>query len=111
MPLMIGTWKPRMRRSRRDRGRVKIGGSGEPGHGSRMGEWIGNDRSGSSSRRHRPSTRTAMLPATARVGGRDVSEVVGDLDPTATGSAAREFCFAGTPEEVAAHARELFDAA
>jgi 5,10-methylenetetrahydromethanopterin reductase len=38
-------------------------------------------------------------------------EVVGDLDPTIDGPPPLEkFCFAGTPEEVAAHAQELFDA-
>ena len=113
MPLMIGTWKPRMAElAGRVADEVKIGGSANPDMVRRMRAWIDNDDVGivvgavtvvdedGDAARARARQELEMY-----------LEVVGGLDPTVSGPPPLEkFCFAGTPEEVAAHARELFAA-
>ena len=113
MPLMIGTWKPRMAALAGEIAEeVKIGGCANPDMVRVMREWIGNDEVGivvgavtvvdedGDAARERARAEVEMY-----------LEVVGDLDPTVDGPPPLEkFCIAGTPEEVAAHARELFEA-
>jgi 5,10-methylenetetrahydromethanopterin reductase len=113
MPLMIGTWKPRMASLAGEiADEVKIGGSANPDMVRLMREWIGNDDVGivvgavtvvdedGDAARARARQEVEMY-----------LEVVGKLDPTITGPPPLDkFCFAGTPEEVAAQARELFAA-
>lgn len=113
MPLMIGTWKPRMAALAGEiADEVKIGGCANPEMVRLMRDWIGNanvgivvgavtvvDEDGDAAR------------ARARQEVEMYLEVVGALDPTIDGAPPLDkFCFAGTPEEIAAHARELFDA-
>jgi 5,10-methylenetetrahydromethanopterin reductase len=113
IPLMIGTWKPRMAAlAGRIADEVKIGGSANPDMVRLMREWIGNDEvgivigavtvvdeDGDLAREHAQRKVEMYL------------EVVGENDPTFDGPPTLErFAFAGTPEEVAAHARSLFDA-
>ncbi len=87
IPLMIGTWKPRMAALAGETAdEVKIGGCANPEMVLLMREWIGND-----------------------------DDVVGRLDPTLELAAGDpvpldRFVIAGTPEEVAAHAQRLLDA-
>jgi 5,10-methylenetetrahydromethanopterin reductase len=91
---------------------LKIGGSANPDMVRRMREWIGNDDVGvvvgavtvvdedGDAARARAREAAAMY-----------LEVVGELDPTIEGPPPLEkFTIAGTPEQVAAHARELFEA-
>ena len=113
MPLMIGTWKPRMAALAGEiADEVKIGGCANPDMVRVMREWIGNDDVGivvgavtvvdedGDAARARARQEVEMY-----------LEVVGELDPTITGAPPLDkFCFAGTPEEVAAQARELFAA-
>jgi 5,10-methylenetetrahydromethanopterin reductase len=117
MPLMIGTWKPRMAALAGETAdEVKIGGCANPEMVRLMREWIGNDEVGivvgavtvvdedSPTARARAAEEVAMY-----------LEVVGGLDPTldlAPGDAVPldRFVIAGTPEEVAAHAEQLLDA-
>jgi 5,10-methylenetetrahydromethanopterin reductase len=110
---MIGTWRPRMAAlAGRVADEVKIGGCANPAMVRLMREWIGNDdvgivvgavtvvdEDGDAARALARRALTMYL------------EVVGRLDPTVTGEPSLEqFAFAGTPEEVAAHAEELYDA-
>jgi 5,10-methylenetetrahydromethanopterin reductase len=113
MPLLIGTWKPRMAALAGEvADEVKIGGSANPDMVRLMRDWIGNDEVGivvgavtvvdedGAAARERARAEVAMY-----------LDVVGALDPTVRGAPPLEkFCFAGTPEDVAAHARELFEA-
>jgi 5,10-methylenetetrahydromethanopterin reductase len=117
VPLMIGTWKPRMAALAGELAdEVKIGGSANPDMVRLMREWIGNDDVGivvgavtvvdedGGAARARAAEEVAMY-----------LEVVGGLDPTldlAPGDPVPvdRFVFAGTPDEVAAHAQRLFDA-
>jgi 5,10-methylenetetrahydromethanopterin reductase len=113
MPLMIGTWKPRMAALAGEvADEVKIGGSANPDLVPLMRDWIGNDDVGivvgavtvvdedGAAARDRARAEIAMY-----------LDVVGALDPTVRGAPPLEkFCLAGTPEEVAAHALELFEA-
>jgi 5,10-methylenetetrahydromethanopterin reductase len=117
MPLMIGTWKPRMAALAGETAdEVKIGGCANPEMVRLMREWIGNDDVGivvgavtvvdedSRAARARAAEEVAMY-----------LEVVGGLDPTldlAPGDPVPldRFVIAGTPEEVAAHAEQLLDA-
>jgi 5,10-methylenetetrahydromethanopterin reductase len=111
IPLMIGTWKPRMAAlAGRIADEVKIGGSANPEMVRLMREWIGNDDvgivvgavtvvddDGDLARAHAQREVEMYL------------EVVGANDPTFDGPPTLErFAFAGTPEEVADHARSLF---
>ncbi len=113
MPLLIGTWKPRMAAlAGRIADEVKIGGSANPDMVRQMREWIGNDEvgivvgavtvvdeDGDRARAHARREVEMYL------------EIVGRNDPTFDGHPTLErFAFAGTPAEVAAHARRLFEA-
>jgi 5,10-methylenetetrahydromethanopterin reductase len=113
MPLMIGTWRPRLAAlAGRVADEVKIGGSANPAMVRRMREWIGNDDVG------------VVVGAVTVVdedgdAARELArreaqiylDVVGALDPTIRGEPQLEqFAIAGTPEEVAEHAAALFDA-
>jgi 5,10-methylenetetrahydromethanopterin reductase len=113
VPLMIGTWKPRMAALAGEvADEVKIGGSANPDMVRLMREWIGNDGVGivagavtvvdedGDAARERARREVEMY-----------LDVVGGLDPTIDGPPPLDrFTIAGTPEEVAAHARRLFDA-
>lgn len=117
VPLMIGTWKPRLAALAGEvASEVKIGGCANPDMVRLMREWIGNDEVGivvgavtvvdEDGRAARERARKEVelyLP------------VVGGLDPTLELAPGEEppldkFVFAGTPEEVAAHAQRLYDA-
>jgi 5,10-methylenetetrahydromethanopterin reductase len=117
LPLLIGTWKPRMAALAGEvADEVKIGGCANPEMVRLMREWIGNDEVGivvgavtvvdedGDAARTRAAKEVAMY-----------LEVVGGLDPT-LGLAPDDpvpldrFVIAGTPEEVAAHAAKLHDA-
>src|SRR5207253_4735025 len=107
LPLLIGTWKPRMAALAGEvADEVKIGGSANPDLVRLMREWIGNDEVGivvgavtvvdedGEAARARALEEAEMY-----------LEVVGDLDPTLglrPGEAPplEKFAFAGTPEEV-----------
>jgi 5,10-methylenetetrahydromethanopterin reductase len=117
VPLMIGTWKPRMAALAGETAdEVKIGGCANPDMVRLMREWIGNDDVGivvgavtvvdedGGAARARAEKEVAMY-----------LDVVGGLDPTldlAPGASVPldRFVIAGTPDEVAAHAQRLFDA-
>ena len=117
VPLMIGTWKPRMAALAGETAdEVKIGGSANPEMVRLMREWIGND-----------DVRIVVGAVTvvdedgdaARARAADevrmYLDIVGGLDPTldlAPGDPVPldRFVIAGTPEEVAAHAQRLLDA-
>ena len=117
MPLMIGTWKPRMAALAGETAdEVKIGGCANPEMVRLMREWIGNDDVGivvgavtvvdedGRAARARAAEEVAMY-----------LDVVGGLDPTlelAPGDPVPldRFVIAGTPEDVAAHAQRLLDA-
>lgn len=117
LPLMIGTWKPRMAALAGELAdEVKIGGCANPEMVRLMRDWIGNDEVGivvgavtvvdedGDAARARAAEEVAMY-----------LDVVGGLDPT-LGLAPDDpvpldrFVIAGTPEEVAAHAERLLDA-
>jgi 5,10-methylenetetrahydromethanopterin reductase len=113
IPLLIGTWKPRMAALAGELAdEVKIGGSANPAMVDLMRGWIGNDDVGivvgavtvvdedGEAARERARQEVELY-----------LEVVGDLDPTVDGPPPLElFTIAGTTEEVAAHARSLYDA-
>jgi 5,10-methylenetetrahydromethanopterin reductase len=113
IPLMIGTWKPRMAALAGEvADEVKIGGSANPALVELMRRWIGNDDVGivvgavtvvdedGDAARERARREVEMY-----------LEVVGELDPTIEGPPPPELVtFAGTPEEVAAHAQLLYEA-
>jgi 5,10-methylenetetrahydromethanopterin reductase len=113
IPLMIGTWKPRMAALAGEvADEVKIGGCANPDMVRLMREWIGNDDVG---------IVVGAVTVVAEDGGaareharREVEmylEIVGGLDPTIKGPPPLEkVTIAGTPEEVAEHVRRLFDA-
>jgi 5,10-methylenetetrahydromethanopterin reductase len=117
IPLMIGTWRPRMAALAAETAdEVKIGGCANPEMVRLMREWIGNDdvgivvgavtvvdEDGDAARAH-AAKEVAMY-----------IDIVGVLDATlglAPGDPVPldRFVFAGTPEEVAAHAQRLLDA-
>jgi 5,10-methylenetetrahydromethanopterin reductase len=117
VPLMLGTWRPRLAAyAGQVAQEVKIGGSANPDMVRLMRRWIGNDGVGivvgavtvvdedGDLARERAREEVAMY-----------LEVVADLDPTLqrrSGEAPPldRFAIAGTPEEVATHARRLYDA-
>jgi 5,10-methylenetetrahydromethanopterin reductase len=117
IPLMIGTWKPRMAALAGETAdEVKIGGSANPDMVRLMRQWIGNDDVGivvgavtvvdedGGAARVRAEKEVAMY-----------LDVVGGLDPTLDLSPGDpvpldRFVIAGTPDEVAAHAERLIDA-
>jgi 5,10-methylenetetrahydromethanopterin reductase len=111
IPLMIGTWKPRMAALAGEvADEVKIGGCANPAMVTQMREWIGNDEVGvvvgavtvvdenGNAARERAKREVEMY-----------LDVVGALDPTGPPTL-ENFVLAGTSEEVAAHARRLLDA-
>lgn len=114
LPLMIGTWKPRMAALAGEiADEVKIGGSANPVMVELMRDWVGNDRVGvvtgavtvvdedGDAARARAHEEVAMY-----------LEVVERLDPTLGDGPPplEKFVLAGTPEEVAAQTRRLFEA-
>jgi len=117
VPLMLGTWKPRAAAyAGRVAQEVKIGGTANPEMVRLMRRWIGNDQVGivvgavtvvdedGDLARERAREEVALY-----------LEVVAGLDPTlALGPGELppldRFTIAGTPEEVAAHARRLYAA-
>lgn len=114
VPLMIGTWRPRMAALAGEVAEeVKLGGCANPDMVALMRGWIGND-----SVRLVVGAVTVVdedgAAARARA-AREVAmylDVVGGLDPTIGQGPppAEKFVLAGTPEEVAAQARALFEA-
>jgi 5,10-methylenetetrahydromethanopterin reductase len=113
IPLMIGTWKPRMAALAGEvADEVKIGGCANPDMVRLMREWIGNDDVGIVVG---AVTVVAEDGAAARERARREVQmylgVVGGLDPTIDGPPPLEkLTIAGTPQEVAEHAWRLFDA-
>jgi 5,10-methylenetetrahydromethanopterin reductase len=117
VPLMIGTWRPRMAALAGELAdEVKIGGSANPDMVRLMRRWIGNDEVGivvgavTVVDEDGDSARARAAAEVERYLG-----VVADLDPTldlAPGEAVPldRFVIAGTPEEVAEHAGRLLDA-
>jgi 5,10-methylenetetrahydromethanopterin reductase len=117
VPLMLGTWRPRMAAfAGRVAQEVKIGGSANADMVRLMRRWIGNDAVGivvgavtvvdedGDRARERALEEVAMY-----------LEVVAELDPTVElrpgeSPPLDRFAIAGTPEEVATHARRLYDA-
>jgi 5,10-methylenetetrahydromethanopterin reductase len=117
VPLMLGTWKPRTAAYAGEVAReVKIGGSANPDMVRLLRRWIGNDDVGivvgavtvvdedGELARQRAREEVAMY-----------LEVVAGLDPTLELEPGEpppldRFTFAGTPEEVAAHALRLYEA-
>jgi 5,10-methylenetetrahydromethanopterin reductase len=114
VPLMIGTWRPRMAALAGEvADEVKIGGCANPEMVQLMREWIGNDGVGivvgavtvvdedGDAARARATAEVAMY-----------LDIVGGLDPTlgAGPPPLEKFVLAGTPDEVAAQARGLLDA-
>jgi len=117
VPLMLGTWRPRTAAyAGQVAEEVKIGGTANPDLVRRMRSWIGNDEvaivvgavtvvdEDGRLARERAREEVAMY-----------LDVVGELDPTLelrSGERAPldRFTIAGTPEEVAEHARRLYDA-
>jgi 5,10-methylenetetrahydromethanopterin reductase len=117
VPLMVGTWRPRMAALAGETAdEVKIGGCANPEMVRLMRTWIGNDEVGivvgavtvvdedGGAARARAAAEVEMY-----------LDVVGALDPTlelAPGDPVPfdRFVIAGTPEEVAAHAERLFEA-
>jgi len=117
IPLMLGTWKPRLAALAGEVAQeVKIGGSANPDMVGLMREWIGNDDVGvvvGAVTVVDEDGDTAR--ARARVEVELYLPVVGELDPTLELEPGQEppldrFVFAGTPDEVAAHARRVLDA-
>ena len=117
MPLLIGTWRPRAASFAREvADEVKIGGCANPDMVALMRSWLGDDGPrivvGAVTVVDEDGERARMH---ARAQVQMYLDVVGKLDPTlelAPGEAAplEKFVLAGTPEEVADHARALYDA-
>ena len=117
VPLMIGTWKPRLAALAGEvANEVKIGGCANPDMVRLVREWVGNDEVGivvGAVTVVDEDGRAARERARAEV--ELYLPVVGGLDPTLELAPGAEpplekFVFAGTPEDVAAHARRLFEA-
>jgi 5,10-methylenetetrahydromethanopterin reductase len=111
IPLLLGTWRPRMAALAAEiADEVKIGGCANPAMVRLMREWIGRDEVGvvvgAVTVVDRDGDRARAL---ARQKVAMYLDVVGDLDPTlASGERPLEkFVLAGTPAEVVAHVEEL----
>jgi 5,10-methylenetetrahydromethanopterin reductase len=117
LPLMIGTWRPRAARFAAGvADEVKIGGCANADMVRLMRSWLGEDgprivvgavtvvdEDGDAARARAQAEVQMYL------------EVVGQLDPTlelrpGESPPLEKFVIAGTPEDVAAHARALYDA-
>jgi 5,10-methylenetetrahydromethanopterin reductase len=115
VPLMLGTWRPRAAAYAAEvADEVKIGGSANPDMVRQMRSWLGEDgprivvgavtvvdEDGERARAH------------ARAQVQMYLDVVAELDATLEPGAPpplEKFVFAGTPEEVAEHARAVIDA-
>jgi 5,10-methylenetetrahydromethanopterin reductase len=114
VPLMIGTRRPRAAAfAATVADEVKIGGSANPDLVRLMRDWLGPDGP-----RIVVGAVTVVDEDGAAARARAATEVelyldvVGALDPTLEGAAppVEKFTLAGTPLEVAAHARSLLDA-
>jgi len=114
VPLMLGTWRPRAAAyAATVADEVKIGGTANPEMVRQMREWLGPD-----------GPRIVVGAVTVVDADGDVAraraakevelylDVVGRLDPTVENGKAplEKFVLAGTPGEVARHARQLIDA-
>ena len=111
VPLMIGTWRPRMAAlARQLADEVKIGGCANPEMVRLMRDWLGDDG---------PRIAVGAVTVVDRDGEaarerarRKVQmylDVVGDLDPTLPPGPTplEKFVFAGTPTEIVRHVEEL----
>jgi len=115
VPLMIGTWRPRAAAyAAAAADEVKIGGSANPDMARQMRSWLGDDGPrivvGAVTVVDEDGDRARTL---ARAQVQMYLDVVAELDPTLEPGAQpplEKFVFAGTPEEVAEHAREVIDA-
>lgn len=114
VPLMLGTWRPRMARLAADvAGEVKIGGCANPAMVRRMRGWLDNENVGvvvgAITVVDRDGDRARNL---ARESVAMYLDVVGELDPTLPpGEPPLEaFTLAGTPAEVVAHVERLAEA-
>ena len=117
IPLMVGTWRPRMAAwAATVADEVKIGGSANPDMVQLMRSWLGPDG---------PRIVVGAVTVVDRDGAaarhraaevvRPYLDVVGSLDPTLELRAGQappleKFAIAGTPDDVALHARRLLDA-
>jgi 5,10-methylenetetrahydromethanopterin reductase len=117
VPLMLGTWRPRTAAYAGEvADEVKLGGSANPDMVELMRRWIANDDVGlvvGAVTVVDEDGDLARRRALEEVGL--YLEVVAELDPTLRlGSGETpppdRFVIAGTPEEVAAHARRLYEA-
>ena len=112
VPLMLGTWRPRMAALAAEvADEVKIGGCANPAMVRQMREWIGRDEVGvvvgAITVVDRDGDRAREL---AREKVAMYLEVVGGLDPTletAADAPLERFVLAGTPAEVVTHVEEL----
>lgn len=117
VPLMIGTWRPRAAAfAARVADEVKIGGCANPDMVRLMRSWLGDDGPrivvGAVTVVDEDGDRARAL---ARAHVQMYLDVVADLDPTLElrpGETAplEKFALAGTPEQVAEHARALYAA-
>jgi 5,10-methylenetetrahydromethanopterin reductase len=111
VPLLLGTWRPKMAALAGEvADEVKIGGSANPDMVRLMREWLGNDEVGIAVGAVTVIDRDGDLARElAREKVAMYLEVVADLDPTLAGREPplEKFTFAGTPEEVVAHVEEL----
>jgi 5,10-methylenetetrahydromethanopterin reductase len=114
VPLLLGTWRPRMAKLAAEvADEVKIGGSANPAMVRQMREWIGNDRVGVVVGAITVIDRDGEhARAVARERVKMYTDVVAELDPTLPPGEPplEKFAFAGTPEEIVAHVEELTDA-
>jgi 5,10-methylenetetrahydromethanopterin reductase len=114
VPLMLGTWRPRMAKLAAEvADEVKIGGSANPAMVRQMREWIDNDRVGVVVGAITVIDRDGdHARAVARERVKMYTDVVAELDPTLPPGEPplEKFAFAGTPEEIVAHVEELADA-
>jgi 5,10-methylenetetrahydromethanopterin reductase len=112
VPLMLGTWRPRMAALAAEvADEVKVGGCANPAMVRLMREWIGRDEVGvvvgAVTVVDRDGARARDL---ARAKVAMYLDVVGELDPTLEPGAEPPlelFTFAGTPAEVVAQVEQL----
>jgi 5,10-methylenetetrahydromethanopterin reductase len=117
LPLLIGTWRPRMAALAAELAdEVKIGGCANPEMVKLMRAWLGRDEVGivvGAVTVVDEDGKAAKARARAEV--QMYLDVVGHLDPTldlrpGSPPPLDRFVIAGTPEEVAAHASRLLEA-